>query len=351
MVSLVFFTILCLIGRGCCFQGPCVLRSYGKSDYLSVPSRNICHRRKQGLRLHVITSKLHAVHETIETVGAKTRTAVAGKISIFLSKLVVDKVKRQRIANSLGIHVDPTELVTLILLSWASVPIAHAIWNIIHKSDSDEKNKISEQNPETSSSTWGDLIRWVAPPVLMRNKFFSKSLIYQVADHVSQIAKLGLIVYAFDLAVIFISDLGFSVAYHLHHIFPKTIYTIWIAGRLRIFKRYLLKRSLGSSPQVYLYDRLINLIIYISAVTVLLEIYSIEWGIALSSLFAFGGLSTVVFGLASKDLVTQLVNSIALTASNNFQEGESIIIGNDKSAVKGVVVKVGWLHTLIRGEY
>jgi hypothetical protein len=299
-----------------------------------------------------------------DTLESKARTAIAGKISVFLSKLVVNKTKIQKIATSLEIHLDPREVTALIILSFFSIPAAHLLFNILGSSfptaaqniegsiDATTPDKESNSFFDDSSDTspWVEMIQWMAPSRYMRNKHFSKSLIFQTADHISQISKLGIIVYAFDLCLIFLADLGFSITRHLHHIFPKTLYTIWLAGRLKFFKKYLLKRSFSNtSSQVSLYDRIINLVIYISTVTILLEIYSVEWGIALSSLFAFGGLSTFLFGLASKDLVTQLVNSIALTASNNFQEGDSIIIGDDKNGIKGVVVKMGWLHTLIRG--
>lgn len=308
---------------------------------------------------------VEATRSAIDTLESKARTAIAGKISFFLSKLVVNKTKLQKIATSLEIHIDPREVAALIVLSFFSVPAAHLLFKVLGSSSANAeqnvKGKFEDDGSDTESSDffqensdtspWGDLIRWIAPSRHIRNKYFYKSLIFQTADHISQISKLGTIVYAFDLCLIFLTDLGFSVTTHLHHIFPKTLYTVWLAGRLKQFKKYMLKRSFGNnSTQIYLYDRIINLVIYVTTVTILLEVYSIEWGVALSSLFAFGGLSTFLFGLASKDLVSQLVNSIALTASNNFHEGESIIIGDGTKGVKGVVVKLGWLHTLIRGN-
>ena len=181
---------------------------------------------------------------------------------------------------------------------------------------------------------------------------FSQSLIFQVANHISQASYLGLLVYAADLLSILFSDIGFTAAVgHFNNIFAKTVYTIWISWRLKIFKRFLLSKAFRTSPnelgQAALYDRMLNLILYASTVLIMLELYSLEWGIALSSLFAFGGVSTLVISLASKDLASQLINGIALSASDNFQEGESVIFG-DKT--EGVVTKVGWLHTLIRGK-
>lgn len=337
-----------------CFQTTLPIACRGKNTSLN--SRLISAAREFQLPL----SKVEATRSTIDTLESRARTAIAGKISFFLSKLVVNKTKLQKIAASLEIHIDPREVAALIVLSFFSVPTAHLLFKLLGSSSANVEQNVKVSDTESTdffqdssdTSPWGDLIRWIAPSRHMRGKYFYKSLIFQTADHISQISKLGIIVYAFDLCLIFLTDLGFSVTTHLHHIFPKTLYTVWLAGRLKRFKKYMLKRSFSNnSTQIYLYDRIINLIIYATTVTILLEIYSIEWGVALSSLFAFGGLSTFLFGLASKDLVSQLVNSIALTASNNFHEGESIIIGDGKDGVKGVVVKLGWLHTLIRGNY
>jgi small-conductance mechanosensitive channel len=53
----------------------------------------------------------------------------------------------------------------------------------------------------------------------------------------------------------------------------------------------------------------------------------LEMGRGINSLFAFGGIGTLVFSLASKDIASQLVSGLVISTSDRFYEGESIHLG------------------------
>ena len=69
-------------------------------------------------------------------------------------------------------------------------------------------------------------------------------------------------------------------------------------------------------------------------------------GRALQSVFALGGVGTLVFSLASKDLASQIINGIALAASNKYDEGDYILLGD---GTLGTVCSMGWVSTDLRG--
>jgi len=71
-----------------------------------------------------------------------------------------------------------------------------------------------------------------------------------------------------------------------------------------------------------------------------------DYGTTFKSIFAMGGLSTLVFSLASKDLAAQIVTGMAMYASNNFGSGDYVCFG-DK--ISGEVVKLGLMATTIKG--
>ena len=66
-------------------------------------------------------------------------------------------------------------------------------------------------------------------------------------------------------------------------------------------------------------------------------------------MFAFGGLSTVVFGLACQGPVTQLVNGLILTLSDKIRPGDEVRFGDEKDKTAGIVISLDWFDLLLRG--
>ena len=84
-------------------------------------------------------------------------------------------------------------------------------------------------------------------------------------------------------------------------------------------------------------DHLLDGAVYIALAFSLFGLLQVEAGLTLRSFVAFGSAGTLIFSLASKDLATQLVNGLALSASDKVYEGEQVIFGNN---VSGVIQKM-----------
>ena len=78
-----------------------------------------------------------------------------------------------------------------------------------------------------------------------------------------------------------------------------------------------------------------------------IDILNIKRGNALSSVFALGGAGTLALTLALQDLAKRVINGLAISTSDAFEVGDEIRLGDGTS---GIVLSVGWLSTVIRGE-
>jgi small-conductance mechanosensitive channel len=101
-----------------------------------------------------------------------------------------------------------------------------------------------------------------------------------------------------------------------------------------------------AKAKIKVYDSLFNIAIVVTTVFLLVDELKIPVGRALQSVFALGGVGTLVFSLASQDLASQIINGIALVASNKYDEGDLILLGD---GTLGIVRRMGWVCTDLRG--
>jgi small-conductance mechanosensitive channel len=254
------------------------------------------------------------------TVKATKRSLfmAGGQIVPTLSKFVAGKDKLSEIGENLIDAVHPGDFVFLALLGWASVPLCGLLFSTF---DSKRKHPYNE------------------------------SYIYQLANHISQAARIALVVYAVDLVVVVLNTLGFTY-FHVGQVsqaFAKIIYVAWASQRLSVFKRHVLSQAVSHKPdqlgRVSMIDRLADGLIYILTGFFLLDILNVEMGVGFTSVFAFGSAGTIVVGLATKDIAAMFVSGLTLTTSNRISEGDDVRFGDGTS---GKVEKIGWMQTTIR---
>ena len=65
------------------------------------------------------------------------------------------------------------------------------------------------------------------------------------------------------------------------------------------------------------------------------------------SIFSVGATSTLVFGLASKDIATQLISGLTLHLSDKMFEGDDVRFHDGTS---GKIQNMGWFETMIRNS-
>jgi small-conductance mechanosensitive channel len=254
------------------------------------------------------------------TVKATKRSLfmAGGQIVPTLSKFAAGKDKLSEIGENLTDAVHPGDFVFLALLGWASVPLCGLLLATF-----DRRRKYS----------------------------YNETYIYQLANHVSQAARIALVVYAVDLVVVVLNTLGFTY-FHVGQVsqaFAKIIYVAWASQRLSVFKRHILSEAVSHKPdqlgRVSMIDRLVDGLIYICTGLFLLDILNVELGVGLTSVFAFGSAGTIVVGLATKDIAAMFVSGLTLTTSNRISEGDDVRFGDGTS---GKVDKIGWMQTTIR---
>lgn len=90
-----------------------------------------------------------------------------------------------------------------------------------------------------------------------------------------------------------------------------------------------------------------NAVIYTISSLILLDTYNLRIGVAVSSLFAFGGVGTLVFSLASKDFATELFNGMISSASQKYDVGDKILLGD---GTYGHVTRLGWYDMDVLGD-
>ena len=247
--------------------------------------------------------------------------ALAGQIFSTLQRLMIGRSKGKLIFRALQREAHVGDLAVLSILGYGSVPLMKYIRKI--------------RFPEESEFSW------------------VQSTACRVAVSISQLCKIGGIVYSVDMMAVALSAIGYHFPLKMN--FPimagQIGFIAWFAVNMSAIKQYLLCRYLKVKSPDHLgrssiFDRLGDGLIYITALLVVMDILSVETGTALKSIFALGSIWTLVFSLASKDIAADFVSGLALSASNKFHVGEEVRIGND---YQGVVHRMGWMHTDIRG--
>lgn len=230
--------------------------------------------------------------------------------------------------------IHPLDVIGLVFAGWATVPLFRCLYQQL------------PQWKSSSSSYSNNNSAFIITA-------FEQSYLFQLADHISQVARLAIVVYAADCLLNILVGLGFNF-HHLENLswgFAKIIYIAWAAQRLAVLKRYLLgvvvaARSPKQLGQASVVDRLLDGIIFLCTVMFLLDILDMEMGVGVpTSMFAFGSAGTLMVGLASRDLAAMLVNGLALSTTNRFNQGEHVKFGD---GTIGLVHKIGWMETIIR---
>lgn len=274
----------------------------------------------------------------VSDAGIQKRLVIVGRLLPDIRQLVVTREKVEEIGSTLLDTIDVVDVIFLLVVAFCIVPLArlfHRVW-FAREYESDKKSESGDEEKPADS--------------------FKSTYTYQVAHNVSQIAKIAIIVYVIDciMVVNYVQGIEFAMTKGVDFgaKIARILYTVWIAYRFMQLKRYLLGRTVNKSPEklgkIMIFDRILDAIIYAVLTFSIMDTVEIEYGAGLKSLFAFGGLGTLVLSLASKDMATLLVSGLVLSTSEKFHEGDFIELG-DKTT--GTVVGRGLLYTSIRRKY
>ena len=248
------------------------------------------------------------------------RTMLAGNILPVLDKLFLTPDELKRIGKSLLKVLEWKDLLFLLFVGYATLPFMRIPY---------EASKSPGRVP------------------------FHRTWRFHIGESVSQLAQISLLVYCFDLLKVIVLEMGFThvMATEVSHVVGKTAYILWASTRISALKKFLLYRVWGRNPdrigRKATINRLGDALVLIITGFILMDIFSVELGIAVKSMFGLASVSTLMVSLASQGLWSQVLNGLMLNASDRLYEGEQVVFGN---GVKGTVVKLGWMETIFRGN-
>ena len=107
------------------------------------------------------------------------------------------------------------------------------------------------------------------------------------------------------------------------------------------------QNTVAEPGRIQVIDRLTDVGLLLLAIFILLEILNLEMGVAVKGVVAVGSVWTLVVSLAVKEIVSNFIHGILLSASDRIYEGDSIRLS--ESGFSGTVTRLGWLETAVRG--
>ncbi|KAL3826946.1 hypothetical protein ACHAXA_006026 [Cyclostephanos tholiformis] len=182
---------------------------------------------------------------------------------------------------------------------------------------------------------------------------FGGTRLFHVIDHISQASRIGLSVIAIDYVSLVAKKIGYNpwnIMDDISRIYSKVVFTGWIAYRFKLLKSYILDAAIpGDLGKLRVFDRLFDGMICLGWAFSVLNYLEVQTGLAITSLFGVGATGTLVsiFGLASKDIASQLLSGILLHMSDKMFEGDDVRFSDGTS---GRIVKMGWFETMIRNS-
>jgi small-conductance mechanosensitive channel len=240
------------------------------------------------------------------------------------------------------------------MLGWIFIPVMRKAY----------QTSVDDQASSRSQSKQGEDMN--APPVSSSPSLspyrpaFEEANVYFVLHRLSGMARIALVVYAVDVVGVVACELEletFSQMWKngLSQSVGVVLFTTWVLDSIRRSNTRLVFQPIAHGPstregKANLVNNLLDavLVIYVIALIVLAQLLSFNMGIALSSLFAFGGSAILIFGLASKDIAQELLSGLALTIGDKFHHGEEVVLENGKT---GYIETIGWTHTNFRCKY
>jgi small-conductance mechanosensitive channel len=180
---------------------------------------------------------------------------------------------------------------------------------------------------------------------------FHATYAYGAAKRISAGARA----YGLVLLVDFIQEIFFGggkkkwITVHSHLDAVEVGLTVWASLAVCTIKRTLLKRACTGNRlgRVALFDGLIDAVVGVATAANVLHILSVDVGMRIKSIFAASGISALVFTLASRNLVEQLMGGLMVRAWDAIEEGESVRLGD---GTEGTVSKIGLMETIIIGS-
>jgi Small-conductance mechanosensitive channel len=181
---------------------------------------------------------------------------------------------------------------------------------------------------------------------------YAKTRFFHVINHISQGFKLGAFTTLIETICEMILGLETEITAVLTNTVSSVIFSIWGMYRVKwiknLFVANFFKRMHIKNKRVQrLYEKLSDFVLYLVTFIIVLDTLGFKYQTALKSISVFGGLGTIVFSLASKDMSVQLLSGLSMQITQQFDVGDELQL---EGGELGTVESMGLLHTYIRGH-
>jgi hypothetical protein len=235
---------------------------------------------------------------------------VKGKLTLFLSKFLVSPRQALHIGQRLALTIkkDLLDFVLIVAVYQLVVPLGQRLY--------------ARQHPELASNEENDNSDRFATR-------FSRSKTNRTAQLVQEVAFLFGLLYGFEIGLVLLDELGFEFvrAFPVYQWVSGLVASWWGARNLSEFKDFVITRGNridinksgnANSNGKRLLSRFLDILIYGGTTLVALDFLDIQTGFALRSFFGLSSVGTLVFSLASKELVSEFLAGLAIQGTNMY---------------------------------
>jgi hypothetical protein len=242
-----------------------------------------------------VTAK--AAFSTAAVSSSPSSAFLGGVLSGFVEKLLISPAKFFSVLKAVGAFAlqDYKDWLLIALCIFGPIPISKRfyIWHYRHL----------ELDPA---------------PMEQKFKF---SITRKVAQIVAEIGNLFGLLFGTELLLVFLKELGFKVVSSRAHKWASgVVATLWLAKNVSEIKKYLLSRAnskdLSQAAGARMINRFLDIIIVFATTLAILDFLSVKTGFALQSLLGFSSIGTLVFSLASQNLASEFLASLAIQGTN-----------------------------------
>jgi len=309
-----------------------------------------------------------AAEAAVAAVAAED-AALMNKMFPLISKLFTRKegLSFRQVFRAVTDLVDERELAMIASIGWGLVPITQNLYEVYAnvtgrdlgaeddeaEADVDAKKKSKLREAYEVITSWDDEKPSGTITKKQKRKMapFRDTRLFHVVDHISQASKIALSVVAVDCVSLIAKMMGYNpwnIMESSARIFSRIAYTGWFTVKLQNLKRYFLTKDFERFKdlgKLNVVDNLLDGVLYLVSMFYVLNYLELQTGMAVKSLFSIGATGTLVFGLASKDIATQLMSALTLHLSDKMFEGDDVRFSDGTS---GKIEHMGWFETMIR---
>ena len=204
------------------------------------------------------------------------------------------------------------------------------------------------------SSITGKTLDTTTAPPQNNNEPFEGSTFNKVVETIVEAARLFILIAAFDIFNTILGCLGLRLpkSETLTDAFGLAVFFLWGFRRLGRFKFYVLKKTMvhtdliNDPRRLFFINRLMDYALVFLGIFAFYEILNVEMGYSAKSLVAAFSFGTAAIALSTKEIITNFLNGVILSASDRIFVGDIISIQGEVKKVNNL----GWLETKLRGS-